>query len=159
MELISHASFITNLNAPRYKDGDNIPDGKSIGDIKNDIDITDVEKENDFALYDDSSIPKRIADMVDLTEDKNGSAVVLDLISQMVDYYCDLFKEAGCDSFSIGADEYFESVLSSQGTSRQYNFNSTSSSGLTKQEVVDSFYTATTQIDQKIKEHGMSPRM
>jgi hypothetical protein len=111
MEVFSHSTFITNLNAPRYTATDTIPPNKAVGDIKNDEDITATERNDDFALYDDSATPKRISDMVDLTDVKDGSKAALDLIKQMVGYYCDLFKTVGCDSFSIGADEYFESVL------------------------------------------------
>jgi hypothetical protein len=54
MEMMTHANYIVDLNAPRYKETDPPPPGKKDGDIKNDEDISDDERANDFAFYDDN---------------------------------------------------------------------------------------------------------
>jgi hypothetical protein len=96
MNVFSHALFITDLTCPKNPDGTR----------KADANITDAEREWDFAIYDDNG--KRLADTIDLTGDKIGSNVAMDLIADIISYFADLFKNENINSFSIGGDEYIE---------------------------------------------------
>jgi hypothetical protein len=54
MEMMTHVNYIVDLHAPRYQEGLPRPADKNVGDIKNDEDISENERANDFAFYDDN---------------------------------------------------------------------------------------------------------